>query len=72
MARNDEILKLVLSDEIFISEYKLNPKEFSTVQDAIESEIPIVHAIGMILDAEGHTPEKNLYNIIFSYLNKTV
>ncbi len=72
MARNDKILQVFLSDPLIKDKYSVDASKFQTVESALQSKIPIVRAIAMIIDEFGS--EKNdqsaIYQHVISYLNK--
>lgn len=71
--RQDKILSSFLQHELLLTKYHLNQAELPTkVRDAINSEIPIVKTIGLIVEAlEKQIPEtdNSLRNIVLQYLN---
>lgn len=76
MSNNDKMLKLVLSDNDLMSHYNYNVDDFSTINDALESDNVIVVAIAKIIDRINVQPEKNyhkeIYNEVFTYLNNNL
>lgn len=73
MAKKDEILKIFLSHELFVSKYGLKKEDLpTTVREALNSEHPIVKTIGLIVEGlEGNTPvtDKVLREQVTTYLN---
>ena len=76
MARKDEILKSFLTHELLDSKYELKKDELpKTVREALSSEIPIVKAIGLIVEGlNGSTPvtDSVLRNQVTQFLNEAL
>lgn len=76
MARKDEILKSFISHEILETKYHLKKEELPcNVRDALNSEIPIVKAIGIIVEGlDGNSPvtDRVLRDQISTYLNNQI
>lgn len=76
MARKDEILCSFLKHEMLTSKYELKKSEIpSTVREALNSDIPIIKAIALIVDGlESPTQitDSALRNQIIQYLNETI
>lgn len=76
MSNQDKMLQLVLSDSNLSSYYEYNSDDFQTIQDALESEIPVVVAIAKIIRGINGNSEKSIqkevYNEVFNYLNKNI
>lgn len=74
MAREDKILKVFLSDPLLKEKYEVDSEEFTNVEIASHSKVPIVRAIAMIisgLNPDNEMNEKAIYQQVISYLNKT-
>jgi len=76
MARKDEILKSFLKHELFETKYELTQENLpSTVRDALNSSIPIVKAIALIvetLDGTISVTDNALRNQVTQYLNEAL
>lgn len=72
MDNKDKMLHLVLSDEKLSSFYGYNADEFQTIQDALNSENPIVEAVAKIIQGVGRVLDKGVfketYSEVFNYL----
>ena len=58
MARKDDILKSFLTHQLLESKYELNKEELpSTIREALNSDIPIIKAIALIVEGlDGYSP----------------
>lgn len=76
MARKDDILKCFLSHELLESKYGLKQTELpKTVRQAMNSDIPIVKAIALIvegLDSTSTVTDTVLRNQVTQYLNESL
>lgn len=76
MTNKDKMLQLVLSDEKLVTIYEYNPSDFLYLEDALNSENPIVVAVAKIIESISKNTDKGTfketYNEIFNYLNKTI
>jgi len=76
MARKDEILKSFLKHEILQSKYKFNNKKLpTTVREALDSQKPIIKAIGLIVEGlDGTSPvtDSVLRNQVTQFLNEAL
>lgn len=76
MTRQDRILQLVLSDENLIKKYQIDPADYPSLYNALQSENPIVASIAMIIDSVkddfDESSHKNLYTRIQRHLNDTL
>lgn len=74
MARKDDILLNFLEHNIIKEKYELDENEIpKTVREALNSEVPIVKAIALIVEnLEAATPitDNALRNLITQYLNE--
>lgn len=74
MARKDDILKSFLEHDLIVDKYELEAKNLpKTVREALASEIPIIKAIGLVVEnLEAATPitDNALRNLITQYLNE--
>jgi hypothetical protein len=76
MARKDDILKSFLTHELLESKYKLRNEELpTTVWEALNSDIPIVKAIALIIEGLEKSPsatDNELRNSILQFLNTAI
>lgn len=76
MTRQDRMLQLVLSDEKLIRKYEIDPADYPSIYDALNSENPIVASIAMIIDSVkdefDKSSHKMLYTKIQHHLNDTL
>ena len=76
MARKDDILKSFLKHELLETEYDLSKEDFpSTVREALESDKPIIKAIGLIVEGlDGTSPvtDSALRNQVTQFLNEAL
>jgi hypothetical protein len=75
MARKDEILKSFLEHELLKSKYQIDNSDIpATVREALNSNIPIVKAIALVVDKLESTEavrDNDLRNLITQYLNQS-
>lgn len=72
MAREDKILQTFLSDPIIKEKYGVETEEYLTIEQALESNEPIVCAIAMIiegLDKDSGMNDRTLYQRVTNHLN---
>jgi hypothetical protein len=76
MARKDDILKSFLTHELLESKYELRNEELpTTVWEALNSDIPIVKAIALIIEGLEKSPsatDNELRNSILQFLNTAI
>lgn len=77
MHSEEEMLKLVLSDENLIKLYEFNPNNYPTMKSALSAEdYPIVVAIAKIIRSlngkQDKTKFKEVYKEIYEYLNNNI
>jgi hypothetical protein len=76
MARKDDILKIFLTHELLESKYELRNEELpTTVWEALNSDIPIVKAIALIIEGLEKSPsatDNELRNSILQFLNTAI
>lgn len=74
MAKKDYILKSFLNHELLENKYELNKDELpTTVREALNSDIPLVKAIAIIVEGlDGTSPVTDtvLRNQVTQYLNE--
>jgi hypothetical protein len=74
MARKDDILVSFIKHDIIKDKYQIESSDLPTsVRDALNSKVPIIRAIGLIVDSlEASTPttDNALRNLITQYLNE--
>lgn len=76
MARKDEILNSFLTHNILVSKYEIKKEDLpKTVREALNSDIPIVKAIALIvegLDGTSTVTDSVLRNQITQFLNESL
>lgn len=76
MARKDDILKSFLTHELLVNKYELKKEELpSTVIEALNSDIPIVKAIALIVHGLEKSPtatDNELRNSVLQFLNTAI
>lgn len=76
MARKDDILKSFLTHELLENKYELRNEELpTTVWEALNSDIPIVKAIALIVEGLEKSPsatDNELRNSILKFLNTAI
>lgn len=76
MARKDDILKSFLTHELLESKYELKKEELpSTVREAMNSDIPIIKAIALIVEGLEKSPtatDNELRNSVLQFLNTAI
>ena len=59
----DRILQAIINDKNLIEYYDYNPNEFSCIEEALNSEYPIINAIAQIIyGMEQKETEKEIYS----------
>ena len=75
MARKDDILKSFLQHDLLRSKYNISEHELpESVREALQSNIPIVKAMALIVDrleSSEAVRDNDLRNSITQYLNQT-
>lgn len=76
MARKDDILKSFLTHELLESKYELKRNDLpDTVREALNSDIPIVKTIALIIEGLEKSPsatDNELRNSILQFLNTAI
>ena len=76
MARKDDILNSFLKHELLSSKYEVKESQLpTTVREALNSDIPIVKAIALVIDGlEGSVPitDVALRNTVIQFLNEAI
>jgi hypothetical protein len=76
MARKDDILKSFLNHELLEKTYELKKEELpSTVRVALDSDIPIVKAIALIVEGLEKSPsatDNELRKSVLQFLNTAI
>ncbi|GHT42314.1 hypothetical protein AGMMS49965_13560 [Bacteroidia bacterium] len=76
MSNEDKMLQLVLSDTKLSSFYEYNADEFTTIEDALRADNPIVVAVAKIIrGVRGNSDksiQKEVYNEVINYLNNNL
>jgi hypothetical protein len=76
MARKDDILKSFLTHELIENKYEVKIEELpSTVREALNSDIPIIRAVALIVEGLEKSPtatDNELRNSVLQYLNTAI
>lgn len=76
MSNEDKMLRLVLSDNNLCSFYEYNPDEYSTIEDALQADNPVVVAVAKIIYGVDYKFDKGIhrevYAEVFNYLNNNL
>lgn len=76
MARKDDILKSFLTHELLETKYELNKEALpQTVREALNSDIPIVKAVALIVEGLEKSPkatDNELRNSVLQSLNTAI
>ncbi|MCW2260111.1 MULTISPECIES: hypothetical protein [Sphingobacterium] len=76
MNNKNKMLHLVLSDEKLSFFYEYNSDEYTTIENALNSENPIVVTVAKIIEGIDGNPDKGVYketyNEIINYLNQNI
>lgn len=76
MNNEDKMLQLVLSDNNLSSSYEYSATDYSTVEDALRADNPVVVAVAKIIRGISGSSEKSVqkevYNEVFNYLNRNM
>ena len=69
----DRILQAIINDKNLIEYYDYNPNEFSCIEEALNSEYPIINAIAQIIyGMEQKETEKEIYNKVYNYSKSNI
>ena len=70
---SDKILQAVIADERLINFYGYNPKDYTSISDALDSDIAIIKAIAQIINRnEQDASEKEIYNEVSNLLKANI
>lgn len=70
---DDKILQAVIADEQLIKFYGYNPDDYSSIADALDSDIPVIQAIAKIINRnEQKATEKEIYNEVSNFLKTNI
>lgn len=76
MARKDDILKSFLTHDILESKYNLKQEQLpETVREALNSDIPIIKAVALIVEGLEKSPtatDNELRNSVLQFLNTAI
>lgn len=76
MNNQNKMLQLVLSDDTLSSFYEYEPKEYQTIEEALESDNPIVVTVAKIIQGVAGNSDKatfkETYNQVIYYLNQNI
>ena len=69
----DKILQAVIADEQLVDFYGYNPDDYSSISDALYSDIPVIQAIAQIISQnEQKATEKEIYNEVSNFLKTNI
>lgn len=69
LTNGDKILQAVLADPNLIKFGDYNPNEVETIDEALDSENAVIHAVALIIDGkESRNSQKEIYNKVQNYL----
>jgi len=68
ITNNDRMLQIVLHDSELIKHGEYNPDDFETIEDALDSDNAVVHAVATIINGKQTNNRKEIYNNVSNYL----
>lgn len=72
-SNGDKILQAVISDEQLIKQYDYSPDDFTTINEALDSDVAVVKAIAqIILKFEQKASEREIYNEVSNFLKSNI
>lgn len=72
-SNGDKILQAVISDEQLIKQYDYSPDDYTTITEALDSDIAVIKAIAQIIYRhEQNASEKEIYNEVSSFLKSNI
>ena len=72
-SNGDKILQAVIADEQLINFYGYNPNDYSTVAEALDSDVAIIRAIAQIINRnEQEATDKEIYLEVSNYLKSNI
>ena len=70
---SDKILKAVIEDEQLIKCYDYNPNDYSTIAEALDSDIAVIQAVAQIISRnEQKATEREIYNEVSNFLKSYI
>lgn len=73
MTNGDKILQAVIADEQLIKFYDYDPNDYSSLTDALESDVPVIRAIAQIINGnEQKATEREIYNEVSNFLKSNI
>lgn len=70
---SDKILKAVIEDEQLIKCYDYNPNDYSTIAEALDSDIAVIQAVAQIISRnEQKATEREIYNEVSNFLKSNI
>lgn len=70
---SDRILQAVIEDEQLVNFYGYNPEDYTSISEALNSDITVVNAIAQIIVGnEQKSTEKEIYNEVSNFLKSTI
>ena len=69
----DKILQAGIAEEQLIHFYGYNPDDYSSISDALYSDIPVIQAIAQIISQnEQKATEREIYNEVSNFLKSNI
>lgn len=75
MTKEDRMLQLVLNDVDLSSYYEYTPDDFRTIQEAFNTENPVVQVVAKIvrlIENDDKSKQKEVYTEVFNELKKNL
>lgn len=70
---SDKILQAVIADEQLIKLYEYNPNDYTSITEALYSDVAIISAIAqIIIRNEQKATEKEIYNEVSGFLKSMI
>lgn len=70
---SDKILQAVIADEQLVNFYGYNPNDYSSISDALDSDIAVIRAIAQIINRnEQKATEREIYNEVGNFLKSNI
>ena len=70
---SDKILQAVIEDEQLVNFYGYNPEDYTSISEALNSDVAVVNAIAQIIVGnEQKSTEKEIYNEVSNFLKSMI
>mgnify|MGYP007092176570 CR=1 FL=1 len=70
---SDKILQAVIEDDQLIKCYDYNPNDYSTIAEALDSDIAVIQAVAQIISRnEQKATEREIYNELSNFLKSNI